>query len=62
MTPDQVRQMIGPPNHVARQILYHRYLEQWVYNPPDSLRAEFDFPRGQPARLLTASADDGRRP
>jgi hypothetical protein len=62
MTMDQVRQTLGPPNRVARQILYHRYLEQWVYNPPVSVRAEFDCPRGQRGRLLNAGADDAARP
>jgi hypothetical protein len=61
MTPDQVRQILGPPNRVARQILYHRYLEQWVYSPPVAVRAEFDRHSGQPARLLSATPDDGTR-
>jgi hypothetical protein len=62
MTPTEVRQILGPPNRVARQILYDRYLEQWVYVAPRSLRVEFGYPRGQPASLLTVSSDDDRRP
>jgi hypothetical protein len=53
MTPAEVRQVLGPPQRVARQILYHRYLEQWVYNAPTSVRVEFDFPHGQPPRLVS---------
>jgi len=53
MTPEQVRQIIGaPPKHIARQIFYHRYREQWVYDAPISLRLTFDCPRGQMPQLL----------
>jgi hypothetical protein len=55
MTPDEVRQLLGPPQRIARQILYHRYLEQWVYDAPLSVRVEFDCPRGQPSRLIADS-------
>ncbi len=54
MTPGEVRGILGPPRHVARQVLYQRYLEQWVYDTPNAVRLEFDVPRGQPARLLPA--------
>ena len=53
MAPAEVRQHLGPPHRVARQILYHRYLEQWIYNPPLALRVEFDCPQGQTARLTS---------
>jgi hypothetical protein len=63
MTPDEVRLALGPPHHVARQILYHRHLEQWVYNLPISLRLDFDCPRGQVARLVAfESTAETRRP
>ena len=51
LTPDQVRALIHAPNHVGRQILYHRCVEQWVYDSAFPLRLEFDCPRGQDARL-----------
>ena len=50
---DQVRATLGPPQGVARQVLFHRYLEQWVYGPPYDFRLEFDCLRGQKAQLLT---------
>ncbi|MGH7224874.1 MAG: hypothetical protein ACRELF_16750, partial [Gemmataceae bacterium] len=31
MTMQQVRNRLGAPKHIVRQILYHRYLEQWIY-------------------------------
>ncbi len=51
MTPDQVRGLIGAPHHVCRQILYHRCVEQWIYDSVFQLRLEFDRPLGQEARL-----------
>ncbi len=57
MTPAQVRAVLGPPRRVARQVLYHRYLEQWVYDAPHTLRVEFDCQRGQAARLVSAGPE-----
>lgn len=65
MTPDQVRGFVGPPRRIARQILYHRHIEQWFYDPPRPTRLQFDCPRGQIPFLLWVSpppADwNGRR-
>ena len=52
MTPEQVRRQVGPPKRIARQILYHRHLEQWIYDAPTSARLQFDCPRGQKPLLL----------
>ena len=51
LTPDQVRRLIGEPRHVCREILDHRYLEQWIYDARFPVRLEFDCPRGQEPRL-----------
>lgn len=45
-TPTEVRALVGPPSRIARQILFRRHLEQWVYDDPP-LRVEFDCPRGE---------------
>jgi len=50
---EQVRDLLGEPHRVARQILFHRALEQWLYGPPYDFRIEFDCPRGQKAQLLS---------
>jgi hypothetical protein len=56
MTPDQVRQQMGgAPKHIARQLLYHRYREQWIYDAPNSVRLTFDCRRGQKPQLLSSS-------
>ncbi len=53
MTPEQVRRQLGDPPHVARQILYFRYREQWTYDAPHPIRLTFDCPRGEMPQLLT---------
>src|SRR5579884_3534801 len=52
MTPEEVRKMVGSPKRIARQILYHRYREQWLYDPPFSSRLQFDCRRGQQPQLV----------
>jgi SmpA / OmlA family len=53
MTAAQVQDLVGRPRHVARQILYARYLEQWTYDDPISVRIEFDWRKGQERQILT---------
>jgi hypothetical protein len=44
---EHIRQRFGPPRERARQILYHRYLEQWVYKDPYMIRVEIDCQGGK---------------
>ena len=53
LTAAQVRDLLGPPRHIARQILYARYLEQWTYDDPIGVRIEFDWRKGQERQILT---------
>jgi hypothetical protein len=53
MTQAEVWQLLGPAQHVARQILYRRYLEQWLYEGPIAVRIEFDCVRGKEPQILT---------
>ena len=62
LAPDAVRRLIGAPHSSARMILYHRYLEQWLYDPPFSVRLEFDCLRGQEPRLLSVQALESAKP
>ena len=55
MTPEQVRQLVGAPKQIARQIFYYRYREQWLYEAAVPVRLTFDCPRGQKPQLLTPS-------
>jgi hypothetical protein len=57
MTAEEVRSLLGPPRRTARQLLYQRYLEQWLYEEPVRLRLDFDCRRGQPPLLLARPAD-----
>jgi hypothetical protein len=52
MTTEEVHKLIGPPKRTARQILSHRYREQWIYDPPLPARLQFDCRRGQQPQLL----------
>jgi hypothetical protein len=58
MDPAEARQVLGAPFRVARQILYHRYLEQWAYETPGAPRVEFDCSRGQAPRLTSVRTSD----
>ena len=46
-SPAEVRQRLGPPARVSRQILYRRHVEQWAYEEPKPLRVEFNCVRGE---------------
>ncbi len=58
MTAAEVRQRLGEPPHIARQLLYHRYIEQWVYPSPLSARLEFDCRRGRPPLLTEITSGE----
>ena len=62
MTPAEVRQMLGPPARVARQILFRRHLEQWVYDQPEAVRVEFNCVRGEEPYVLTVTHAAGLAP
>ncbi len=62
MTQDEVRRLLGPPRRTARQILYRRYLEQWVYDGPGAVRIEFDCVRGKEPQILTVQPLSPPRP
>jgi hypothetical protein len=53
MTQAEVQRLLGPPKRTARQILYRRYLEQWVYEGAKPVRIEFDCVRGKEPQILT---------
>jgi hypothetical protein len=53
MTPTEMTKLLGPPKRKARQILYRRYLEQWIYDSPIPLCVTFNCPRGQDPVVLT---------
>jgi hypothetical protein len=59
---DRVRELLGRPNRLARQVLHLRYLEQWVYDSPFPLRVEIEHPRGRPAQLLTVHPLTSEKP
>jgi hypothetical protein len=62
LTAAQVRDLLGQPKHVSRQILYARYLEQWTYDEPFGVRIEFDWRKGQERQILTVQPLSRRSP
>lgn len=51
LTADRLRAKLGPPHRMARQILYRRVLEMWVYTKPQPLWIELEHIRGHPMRV-----------
>jgi hypothetical protein len=52
-TAAEAQDLLGKPKHVARQILYGRYVEQWTYDDPVAVRIEFDWRKGQEKQIQT---------
>jgi hypothetical protein len=53
MSAGEVRDRLGAPKKVARQILFRRHLEQWTYDAPIPVRVELDGVRGQEPRVVS---------
>lgn len=49
---DEVRKFLGNPSRIARQVLFQRHLEQWVYDDP-AVRVELLFVRGEEPYVLS---------
>ncbi len=52
LPPARVKELLGDPAHVSRQIVHRRYLEQWSYDAPVALCVEFDYQRGREPRVV----------
>jgi len=52
MRAGEVRQLLGTPKRVARQVLFRRYIEQWTYERPRSLCVNFNCIKGQEPHVL----------
>lgn len=50
-TPEDMRQLLGAPQTVSRQIVYRRCLEQWTYSYPLPLCLVWITPHGEETRL-----------
>ena len=56
MTRNEVKMKLGPPQHVSRQLLYRRHIEQWRYDDPPRT-VEFNCVRGEEPYVLQVRAD-----
>jgi hypothetical protein len=61
-SPAEVRETLGPPKHVNRQVLFNRYVEQWVYESPVPVCVVFDCRKGQAPALQTVQPLRRRQP
>jgi len=62
LSEDRVRELLGPPKGMARQVLHLRYLEQWVYESPLQIRVEIDHSRSRQPQLLTVHLVTSEKP
>jgi hypothetical protein len=61
MTAAEVVNLLGQPKRVARQIIYKRCLEQWLYDSPP-VRIDFDSVQGRHSQILTVHPIRPARP
>jgi hypothetical protein len=47
----EVRNLLGKPDRIARQILFRRHLEQWIYDNPINARVEIVYSPGEEAQV-----------
>lgn len=61
--PEDVTVVLGPSRSmVIRQVVYRRYLEQWLYETPLPLAVLVDYSRGQEPRVLAVHALPAENP
>lgn len=56
-SPLEVQELLGIAKSSSRQILYRRYIEQWVYDSPLTLSVVFEHPKGQEPHLYLVRAE-----
>ncbi len=56
MTRDEVKAVCGPPQHVYRQLLFRRHIEQWRYDDPTQT-VEFNCIRGEEPYVVQVRQD-----
>ncbi len=61
-TPAEVRELLGPPKQILRQVLYRRYVEQWHYDTPLTLCVVLHAQKGQEARVQTVLLPGASKP
>ena len=61
-TPAAVRELLGPPRLVLRQVLYRRYVEQWHYDTPLNLCVVLEGVKGQGPRVKNVLVTDAGNP
>jgi hypothetical protein len=60
MSEREVRELLGPPDRVARQIYFQGWVEQWVYKTPNRFCVELRARRGEEAKVSAVPRKDPR--
>jgi hypothetical protein len=55
-TPDECRQLLGPPQRISRQMVYRRCIEQWTYDLPVPLCINWQAAAGQEMQIQAVHA------
>jgi hypothetical protein len=61
-SPAEVRELLGAPKQILRQVLYRRYVEQWIYDTPLTLCVVLHALKGQEARVQTVLRPGAAKP
>jgi hypothetical protein len=61
-SPAEVRELLGPPREVLRQVLYRRSVEQWHYDTPLTLCVVLTASKGQAPRVQTVRLPRAAKP
>jgi hypothetical protein len=61
-SPAEVRELLGPPQQILRQVLYRRYVEQWHYDTPLTLCVVLHALKGQEPRVQTVLLPGAAKP
>jgi hypothetical protein len=59
-TPDEVQQILGPPQKVSRQIVYRRCLEQWTYDHTLALSLVWSMTHGRVSLQSVRANSNGK--
>jgi hypothetical protein len=62
MTAREARTLVGRPVTMARQVFYQGYLEQWIYERPESFRLDVLYRHGEVPKVMAIHRAQPPRP
>lgn len=55
-----LKKRLGNPHHIARQIIYRRQLEQWIYRTDPGWTIQLDCPLGEVPQIYRIYRTDNK--